>query len=162
MAARSKWSAASTTTAVTASAPERQPNRSVKPWRRDCPPTACPTRSILTDNGKVFTARFCPGPGPVLFDRICAHNDIRHILTAPYSPTTTGKVERLHKTMRKEFFDLHTFDTIEATQEALDLWVHGYNTEREHQSIGDVPPIKRFELAANPRAPFEVIDGDET
>ena len=26
---------------------------------------------ILTDNGKVFTARFGPGPGPVLFDRIC-------------------------------------------------------------------------------------------
>jgi transposase InsO family protein len=27
--------------------------------------------AILTDNGKVFTARFGPGPGPVLFDRIC-------------------------------------------------------------------------------------------
>ena len=29
---------------------------------------------ILTDNGKVFTARFGPGPGPVLFDRICTDN----------------------------------------------------------------------------------------
>ena len=34
---------------------------------------------ILTDNGKVFTARFGQGPGPVLFDRICANNGIRHI-----------------------------------------------------------------------------------
>ena len=59
---------------------------------------------ILTDNGKVFTARFGRGPGPVLFDRICADNGIRHLLTAPYSPTTTGKIERLHKTMRAEFF----------------------------------------------------------
>jgi transposase InsO family protein len=59
---------------------------------------------ILTDNGKVFTARFGTGPGPVMFDRICADNGIRHLLTAPYSPTTTGKVERLHKTMRAEFF----------------------------------------------------------
>ena len=50
---------------------------------------------ILTDNGKVFTARFGRGPGPVLFDRICADNGIRHLLTKPYSPTTTGKVERL-------------------------------------------------------------------
>ena len=41
---------------------------------------------ILTDNGKVFTARFGQGPGPVLFDRICANNGIRHLLTAPYSP----------------------------------------------------------------------------
>jgi transposase InsO family protein len=46
---------------------------------------------ILTDNGKVFTARFGKGPGPVLFDRICTDNGIRHLLTAPYSPTTTGK-----------------------------------------------------------------------
>jgi transposase InsO family protein len=38
---------------------------------------------ILTDNGKVFTARFGRGPGPVLFDRICADNGIRHLLTAP-------------------------------------------------------------------------------
>jgi hypothetical protein len=38
---------------------------------------------ILTDNGKVFTARFGKGPGPVLFDRICVDNGIRHLLTAP-------------------------------------------------------------------------------
>jgi transposase InsO family protein len=42
--------------------------------------------SILTDNGKVFTARFGKGPGPVLFDRIYHENGIRHLLTAPYSP----------------------------------------------------------------------------
>ena len=63
---------------------------------------------ILTDNGKVFTGRFGRGPGPVMFDRICADNGIRHLLTAPYSPTTTGKVERLHKTMRAEFFTPRT------------------------------------------------------
>ena len=52
---------------------------------------------ILTDNGKVFTARFGPGPGPVLFDRICRQNGIKHLLTAPRSPTTTGKVECWHR-----------------------------------------------------------------
>jgi hypothetical protein len=46
---------------------------------------------ILTDNGKVFTARFGRGPGPVMSGRICAGNGIRHLLTAPYSPTTAGK-----------------------------------------------------------------------
>ena len=56
---------------------------------------------ILTDNGKVFTARFGRGPGPVLFDRICADNGIRHLLTKPYSPTTTGKVERLQCATRR-------------------------------------------------------------
>jgi hypothetical protein len=40
--------------------------------------------------GKVFTSRFGPGPGPVLFDRICRDNGIKHLLTKPYSPATTG------------------------------------------------------------------------
>ena len=31
---------------------------------------------ILTDNGKVFTARFGPYPTEVLFDRICRENGI--------------------------------------------------------------------------------------
>jgi len=37
-------------------------------------------------------------------EQILTGNGIRHLLTAPYSPTTTGKAERLHKTMRAEFF----------------------------------------------------------
>jgi transposase InsO family protein len=108
---------------------------------------------ILTDNGKVFTARFGQGPGPVLFDRICANNGIRHLLTAPYSPTTTGKVERFHRTIRRDFLVDHdrVHATIEELQRALDEWVAEYNTERPHQSLGDRPPIERFALAASPR-----------
>jgi transposase InsO family protein len=44
---------------------------------------------------RAFTARFGTGPGPAKFDRICADNGIRYLLTAPYSPATTGKFERL-------------------------------------------------------------------
>ncbi len=113
---------------------------------------------ILTDNGKVFTGRLGRKPANVLFDRICLNNGIRHLLTAPYSPTTTGKIERLHKTMRKEFFSDKVFETIDDMQAALDVWVTDYNNEREHQSLGDVPPIRRFELART--AELEVIDGD--
>jgi transposase InsO family protein len=109
---------------------------------------------ILTDNAKVFTARFGQGPGPVLFDRICANNGIRHLLTAPYSPTTTGKVERFHKTMRSDFLVDHdrVHASIEALQRALDTWVGEYNTKRPHQSLGDRPPVDRFALAAPLRA----------
>ena len=103
--------------------------------------------AILTDNGKVFTGRFGPGTGAVLFDRICRDNGIRHLLTAPRSPTTTGKVERFHKTMKREFLDGKVFDTIADAQAALDVWVSEYNHTREHQSLGDRPPIERFRLA---------------
>jgi transposase InsO family protein len=104
---------------------------------------------ILTDNGKVFTSRFGPGPGPVKFDQICAGNGIRHLLTAPYSPTTTGKIERVHKTMRAEFFTPkdRLFATVEELQAALDAWVAEYNTARPHQSCGGRPPVERFRLA---------------
>ncbi|MDP9092653.1 MAG: IS481 family transposase [Actinomycetota bacterium] len=118
---------------------------------------------VLTDNGKVFTARFGPGPGPVLFDRICNENGVRHLLTAPYSPTTTGKVERFHRTLRAEFFgpNDYTFATIVEAQAALDAWVIGYNTERPHQSIGMVPPIERFKLAADRLAAVDTTADDE-
>ena len=105
---------------------------------------------ILTDiQGKVFTGRFGCGPGPVMFDRICADTGIRHLLTAPYSPTTTGKVERLHKTMRAEFFTWidRVFTATTDLQDALDTWVAEYNTGRPHQSCGGRPPIERFRLA---------------
>jgi transposase InsO family protein len=49
---------------------------------------------LLTDNGKQFTARFNPGGGETMFDRICRENGIIHHLTRPRTPTTTGKIER--------------------------------------------------------------------
>ena len=82
---------------------------------------------ILTDNGKVFTGRLAHRPATVAFDRICLANGIRHLLTAPYSPTTTGKIERLHKTIRKELLAERTFTTIEQAQAELDAWVAHYN-----------------------------------
>ena len=104
---------------------------------------------ILTDNAKVFTARFGKGPGPVLFDRICADNGIAHLLTAPHSPTTTGKVERFHKTLRGEWLgnNDYRFATLAEAQASLDAWVAHYNTERPHQSVGMAAPIERFRLA---------------
>ena len=112
---------------------------------------------LLTDNGKVFTARFGLGPGPVLFDKVCNDNGIRHLLTAPYSPTTTGKVERFHKTLRAEFLAEHDRQhaTVEALQQALDVWVVEYNTERPHQSCGGRPPAERFALAQSGLVPVE-------
>jgi len=119
---------------------------------------------ILTDNGKVFTARFGRGKGLVLFDRICHENGIRHLLTAPRSPTTTGKVERFHKTVRSEFLAGRTFASLEEAQTALDEWVTHYNAERPHQGIGMTPPLRRFELAAaapEPVVPLEGASEDE-
>ena len=104
---------------------------------------------VLTDNAKVFTGRFCPSAGgEVLFDRICRENGIRHLLTEPRPPTTTGKVERWHKTLRQEFLSGKVFESISDAQAQLAAWVRHYNFERRHQGIGDVVPWERFRLVA--------------
>src|SRR5918996_657824 len=102
---------------------------------------------ILTDNGKVFTGRFGPQPFEVLFDRICRENGISHRHTAVRSPTTTGKIERFHQSLRKEFLADRTFASIEQAQAALDGWVADYNTARPHQALEMATPADRFRLA---------------
>ena len=99
---------------------------------------------VLTDNGKVFTGRFAQPPVEVLFDRICRENGIDHILTHPRSPTTTGKIERFHKTLRMEFNTRQVFKSLRTAQEALDEWVSDYNLQRPHQSLDDATPESRF------------------
>jgi transposase InsO family protein len=116
---------------------------------------------VLSDNGKVFTARFARGTGEVLFDRLCRENGVRHLLTAPHSPTTTGKVERFHKTLRSEFLAGGVFASLEEAQAALDEWIAHYNAERPHQGIGMVAPTQRFTPAALEPAPPVMVLADE-
>ena len=119
---------------------------------------------VLTDNGKVFTGRFGHPPVEVLFDRICRENGIEHLLTAPRSPTTTGKIERFHRTLRAEFLTGRVFPTLAAAQAELDAWVHRYNHDRPHQSLDMDTPAQRFQrAAAEAGAPaLAALDQDRT
>jgi Integrase core domain len=75
-------------------------------------------------------------PVEVLFDRICRENGITHRLTKPRSPTTTGKIERLHQALPRELLEPHgPFETLEALQAGLDAWRAEYNGDRPHQSL---------------------------
>jgi transposase InsO family protein len=96
---------------------------------------------VLTDNGKQFTDRFGRG-GEVLFDKICRRNGIAHRLTAPSSPTTTGKIERFHQTLRRELLDqARPFVSVLEAQAALDDWVREYNAMRPHQALDTAEPV---------------------
>jgi transposase InsO family protein len=111
---------------------------------------------ILTDNGKVFTGKYGHPPVEVLFDRICRQNGIEHLLTQPRSPTTTGKIERFHRTMRIEFDTTQVFRTLKLAQAALDEWVDYYNTSRPHQSLDDQTPASRFRDPDHQQSPGRV------
>jgi hypothetical protein len=100
---------------------------------------------LLTDNGKVFTGRLGPHPGEVLFDRICREQGITHLLTGIRAPTTTGKIERFHKTLRAELLTGRRFDSLHHARQVLDAWVADYNLRRPHQAIAMLVPARRFQ-----------------
>jgi transposase InsO family protein len=101
---------------------------------------------VLTDNGKQFTGRHIrPQPVEVLFERVCRENGILQRHTKPRSPTTTGKIERFHKTLRAELLDhVAPLESLEAAQSAVDGWVHAYNHQRPHQALDMAVPASRF------------------
>jgi transposase InsO family protein len=111
-------------------------------------------QEVLTDNGKVFTGRFGAKDTEVLFDRICRENGIDHLLTAPRAPTTTGKIERFHRTMRQEFLTGRVFGDLPAAQDELDAWVASYNTQRPHSALDMATPADRFTVT-DPGRPVE-------
>ncbi|NEA73819.1 IS481 family transposase [Streptomyces sp. SID13588] len=114
-------------------------------------------QEVLTDNGKQFTARFGSGrPGETMFDRICRENGIAHRLTKPRSPTTTGKIERFHQTLRRELLDgSDPFADLVAAQAAVDSWLEDYNRMRPHQSLDMAVPASRF--VPRPRAEQDAL-----
>ena len=106
---------------------------------------------VLSDNGKQFTGRFGkPRPAEVMFERICRENGITQRLTKPRSPTTTGKIERLHQTLQHELLNDHEpFAAIEDAQAAVDIWRKEYNSTRPHQSLAMAFPAARFAPASD-------------
>lgn len=112
--------------------------------RRDAPPWR--PSEVLTDNGKQFTGRFTrPRPAEVLFERVCRENGITARLTKPRTPTTTGKIERFHQTLRRELLDhCGPFADLAAAQAAVDAWAQAYNEVRPHQAIGMATPASLF------------------
>ncbi|WP_194853110.1 integrase core domain-containing protein [Nocardia sp. SYP-A9097] len=101
---------------------------------------------VLTDNGEQFTGRFTrPFPAGVLFERVCRESGIGQHLTKRRAPTTTGKIERFHKTLRTELLDeVKVFVTLDAAQEAIDNWVHSYSYIRPHQALDMATPASHF------------------
>jgi transposase InsO family protein len=112
---------------------------------------------VLTDNGIQFTGRLIKPQhrSEVLFERICRENEIVQRFTKVASPTTTGKIERLHLTMREMLEDHGPFVDIEEAQGAFDSWRNEYNEVRPHQSRDMATPASVF--APRPESIAELV-----
>lgn len=88
--------------------------------------------NILTDNGTEFKGTDLPP-----FQIYLELNDIRHRTSRVRRPQTNGFIERFNRTVLDEFFRLafrqKFYETLEALQTDLDVWLKFYNTERPHQ-----------------------------
>jgi transposase InsO family protein len=136
---------------VSAKVMARERTRAVCDGLRAALATYGTPEQILTDNGKVFTGRFFHPPVEVLFDAICREHGVEHLLTQPRSPTTTGKIERFHRSLRAEFLSAHKpFTNLKTAQQALDEWIDYYNNTRPHQSLDMATPAEKFAAGAVP------------
>ena len=92
--------------------------------------------STLTDNGMVFTVRFAGGKGGITsFEAEQRRLHITQKNSRPGHPTTCGKVERFHQTLKQWLTRQPQAATIDELQAQLDTFVEIYNHQRPHRSL---------------------------
>ena len=68
----------------------------------------------------------------------------RHVLIRPHCPWQNGKVERLNRTLLREWAYSQVFVSNAQRAQALPDWLEYYNTRRRHQALGGRAPISRL------------------
>ncbi len=107
--------------------------------------------STLTDNGMVFTTRLSGGKGGRnQFETLLDSLGIIQKNSRPNHPTTCGKIERFHQTLKRWLTAHPTPATIDKLQTLLDEFVDAYNHRRPHRSLGDRTPAAAY--LARPKA----------
>jgi transposase InsO family protein len=92
--------------------------------------------STLTDNGMVFTTRLSGGKGGRNgFEQELRRQGVVQINSTPNHPTTCGKVERFHQTLKKHLIALPRAATLTELQNQVDDFVEEYNHRRPHCSL---------------------------
>jgi len=80
---------------------------------------------------------------------------VRVIHGRPCHPQTQGKLERFNRTLMTELIRKSSFELLEQWQEAFETFRVFYNCERPHESLGDTPPVERYQ--PSPRAYPEIL-----
>jgi transposase InsO family protein len=78
------------------------------------------------------------------FQAVLAELGARHVLIRPHCPWTNGKVERLNRTLLREWAYSQVFRSNAERAACLPSFIEHYNTRRRHSSLGGLPPISRL------------------
>jgi transposase InsO family protein len=111
--------------------------------------------STLTDNGRVYTARF--GGGRNAFEYLLPLLGTRQKNGSPGHPQTQGKIERFHQTLKRFLTAQPAAHNLTELQTQLDRFREHYNELRPHRARDRTTPGNAYRSTpkALPSAPYE-------
>ena len=105
-----------------------------------------PPASTLTDNGRVYTARF--GGGRNAFEYLLPILGVRQKNGSPGHPQTQGKIERFHQTLQRWLKARPAARTLPELQRQLDEFREHYNEHRPHRAQARSTPGDAYRATA--------------
>ena len=96
---------------------------------------------IISDNGPQFMAKD--------FKEFIRVSGMTHVRTSPYYPQSNNKLERWHKTLKRECVRPGSSLSLQQARELVEKYIHHYNENRLHTAIGYVTPRDKFEGREN-------------
>ena len=102
----------------------------------------CVPTSIMTDNGAEFTniKGHRGDRANHKFEKALDGLDIKHIYTKIRRPQTNGKVERFHRIVDEELYDVKHFINEAHRERSLERFISFYNNKRPHMGINGMTP----------------------
>ena len=88
--------------------------------------------AIRVDNGPELLAQ--------AFVDWCADRGIAVHYIQPGKPDQNAYIERFNRSYRQEVLDAYVFGSIDEVITITEEWLEDYNSERPHDSLGQVPP----------------------
>jgi putative transposase len=88
---------------------------------------------IRTDNGPEFTSHH--------YVDWCKEKGIVASYIQPGKPYQNGYIERFNRTYREDVLDAYIFNNFTQLRITTEKWIHSYNTQHPHQSLGGLSPL---------------------
>jgi transposase InsO family protein len=100
---------------------------------------------VMTDNGSPYVSR--------PFAKTCRWLNLQHKRTRPYTPRTNGKAERFIQTLLRQWAYQRAYPNSGLRNATLPAWLHRYNHDRPHASLGHQTPIRRLAIKMGEQRP---------